>query len=96
MDSLSSQARAFEEAEHFGSTAILERQAALAQRYMDLQKPLERQKSRLAASNKLQHLFRDLEDEEVWMKERVAAASSTNVGKPVRTHAGGRGVSTVT
>lgn len=66
---------------HFDAASILERQKALVKRYEGLQSPLERQKSRLVASYQLQQLFRDLEDEEAWIKEREAAVASTNVGK---------------
>ena len=81
IDTLSSQAKAFESAKHFDAAAIVERQEALVERYQSLQSPLERQKARLAASYQLQQLFRDMEDEETWMKEREAAAASTNVGE---------------
>ena len=46
-----------------------------------LQEPVSMQKSRLEASSQLQQLFRDIEDEEAWIKEREAIATSTNVGK---------------
>lgn len=81
IDALSSQARGFEEMGHFDAASILERQKALVGRYEGLQSPLESQKSRLVASYQLQQLFRDLEDEEAWMKEREAAVASTNVGE---------------
>jgi spectrin alpha len=81
IDSLTSQAEAFEESGHFDAESIVDRQEELVERYEGLQGPLERQKTRLAASHQLQQLFRDLEDEEAWMKEREAAAGSTNIGK---------------
>ena len=81
IDTLLTQAQGFKEAGHFDSASIIERQKSLAERYEGLQGPLERQKSRLVASHQLQQLFRDLEDEEAWMKEREAAAASVNVGE---------------
>ena len=83
IDSLSSQARGFKEAGHFDAAAICTRETALVQRYEGLKSPLERQTSCLATSYQLQQLFRDLEDEEAWMKERETAATSTNVGELV-------------
>lgn len=81
IDTLSTQAEDFEQKGHFDAAAIVKRQEALVERYEKLQSPLERQKSRLVASYQLQQLFRDLEDEEAWMKEREAVATSSNVGQ---------------
>ena len=81
IDSLTSQAKGFEESGHFDAESIVQRQQELVERYEGLQGPLERQKTRLTASHQLQQLFRDLEDEEVWMKEREAVAASTNIGE---------------
>ena len=83
IDSLTAQAEAFEESGHFDAVSIVTRQEELVERYEGLQGPLERQKTRLTASHQLQQLFRDLEDEEAWMKEREAAAASTNIGESV-------------
>lgn len=83
IDSLTSQAEAFEESGHFDAVSIVTRQEELVERYEGVQGPLERQKTRLTASHQLQQLFRDLEDEEAWMKEREAAAASTNIGESV-------------
>ena len=81
IDALSTQAQGFKEAGHFDTTSIIERQRALVERYEGLQGPLKRQKARLVASHQLQQLFRDLEDEEAWMKEREAAVASVNIGE---------------
>ena len=45
------------------------------------QDPLSQQKCRLEASQQLQQFFRDVEDEEAWIKERKPVAASSNTGE---------------
>ena len=81
IESLSSQAHDFVDNGHFDAASIQQRQEELTSRYDDLQEPLKAQKLRLEASHQLQHFFRDVEDEEVWIRERDQLASSTHTGK---------------
>ena len=43
-----------------------------------MQEPLQQRKQKLADSLRLQQLFRDIEDEEAWIREKEPVASSTN------------------
>lgn len=80
IETLSSQAQDFVDNGHFDATSIQNRQDELKARYDALQEPLSAQKSRLEASHQLQQFFRDVEDEEVWIRERDQVASSTHTG----------------
>ena len=81
IDSLTSQAEDFVENGHFDAVSIQQRQQELKARYNALREPLKAQKLRLEASHQLQQFFRDVEDEEVWIRERDQLASSTHTGK---------------
>ena len=81
IDSLTSQAEDFVENGHFDAASIQQRQQEMKARYDALQEPLKAQKLRLEASHQLQQFFRDVEDEEVWIRERDQLASSTHTGE---------------
>lgn len=46
-----------------------------------MQNPLAERKAKLEASHQLQQIFREIEDEESWIREKEAAVASTNWGK---------------
>lgn len=50
-------------------------------RYEALKEPMVARKQKLADSLRLQQLFRDVEDEETWIREKEPIAASTNRGK---------------
>lgn len=50
-------------------------------RYTSLVDPLEGRKQRLRESLAVQQLFRDVEDEEAWIREKEPIVSSTNRGR---------------
>lgn len=83
IESLSTQAQEFVDNGHFDAASIRQRQRELKSRYDALQEPLNAQKLRLEASHQLQQFFRDVEDEEVWIRERDQVASSTHTGENV-------------
>jgi hypothetical protein len=56
-------------------------QVALTERYSALQRPMNIRKQRLLDSLQVQQLFRDVEDEEAWIREKEPVAASTNRGK---------------
>jgi spectrin alpha len=56
-------------------------QVALTGRYTALQRPMNIRKQRLLDSLQVQQLFRDIEDEEAWIREKEPVAASTNRGK---------------
>lgn len=53
----------------------------LCDRYSSLKKPMETRRQRLADSLLAQQLFRDVEDEEAWIREKEPVAASTNRGE---------------
>jgi len=50
-------------------------------RYAALQRPMSVRKQRLLDSLQVQQLFRDIEDEEAWIREKEPVAASTNRGE---------------
>lgn len=50
-------------------------------RYEALKEPMIARKQKLADSLRLQQLFRDVEDEETWIREKEPIAASTNRGQ---------------
>ncbi|CAF90368.1 unnamed protein product [Tetraodon nigroviridis] len=81
IDGISIQARQFQEAGHFDADNIRRKQEALALRYEALRQPMATRKQKLSDSLRLQQLFRDVEDEETWIREKEPIAASTNRGK---------------
>lgn len=49
-------------------------------RYTQLQQPTQLRKHRLMESLRVQQLFRDMEDEAAWIREKEPVAASTNRG----------------
>ncbi|XP_061836679.1 spectrin alpha chain, non-erythrocytic 1 isoform X1 [Nerophis lumbriciformis] len=81
IDGIIIQARQFQEAGHFDADNIQKKQDALVVRYEALREPMAARKQKLADSLRLQQLFRDVEDEETWIREKEPIAASTNRGK---------------
>ncbi|XP_077779120.1 spectrin alpha chain, non-erythrocytic 1-like [Podarcis muralis] len=81
IDGIAIQARQFQEAGHFDAGNIRKKQEALGARYQALRDPMAARKQKLADSLRLQQLFRDVEDEETWIREKEPIAASTNRGK---------------
>lgn len=50
-------------------------------RYQALREPMAARKQKLSDSLRLQQLFRDVEDEETWIREKEPIAASTNRGE---------------
>lgn len=50
-------------------------------RYEGLREPMAARKQKLSDSLRLQQLFRDVEDEETWIREKEPIAASTNRGR---------------
>ncbi|KAJ8388746.1 hypothetical protein AAFF_G00129790 [Aldrovandia affinis] len=81
IDGITIQARQFQEAGHFDADNIRKKQEALVARYEALKDPMSARKQKLSDSLRLQQLFRDVEDEETWIREKEPIAASTNRGK---------------
>nr|CAD7598155.1 unnamed protein product [Timema genevievae] len=71
----------FVERGHFDADNIKSKEAALTDRYTALQRPMNIRKQRLLDSLQVQQLFRDIEDEEAWIREKEPVAASTNRGR---------------
>ncbi|KAM8933889.1 spectrin alpha chain, non-erythrocytic 1 isoform 4-T4 [Pelodytes ibericus] len=81
IDGITIQARQFQDAGHFDADNIRKKQEALVGRYEALKEPMVARKQKLSDSLRLQQLFRDIEDEETWIREKEPIAASTNRGK---------------
>lgn len=71
----------FIERGHFDADNIGSKQNALTDRYAALQRPMAVRKQRLLDSLQVQQLFRDIEDEEAWIREKEPIAASNNRGR---------------
>ncbi|KAL1139006.1 hypothetical protein AAG570_009067 [Ranatra chinensis] len=71
----------FVERGHFDADNIKSKQDAVTERYAALQKPMSIRKQKLMDSLRVQQLFRDIEDEEAWIREKEPVAASTNRGR---------------
>lgn len=80
IDGITIQAKQFQEAGHFDADNIRKKQEAMVARYEALKEPMAARKQKLSDSLRLQQLFRDVEDEETWIREKEPIASSTNRG----------------
>ncbi|CAH8449862.1 unnamed protein product [Heterobilharzia americana] len=81
IDAFKAQADTFAAEGHFDAPIIQEKQRQLSQRYNDLQIPLNQRREKLRDAYKLHQFFRDVEDEEDWIREKEPVAGSTNVGR---------------
>ena len=71
----------FVEGGHFDADNIRNKESALSRRYAALAAPMAERKQRLSDSSHVQQLFRDLEDEAAWIREKEPVAASMNRGR---------------
>ncbi|XP_077298885.1 alpha spectrin [Arctopsyche grandis] len=81
IEGVQSAAEQFAERGHFDSETIQRKRNILITRYTALEKPMSIRKQRLLDSLQAQQLFRDLEDEAAWIREKEPVAASTNRGR---------------
>ena len=81
IEGIKSAASHFIERGHFDSDNIEHKQKILTDRYAALQVPMAVRKQRLLDSLQVQQLYRDIEDEEAWIREKEPVAASTNRGE---------------
>ena len=74
-------AEQFSQTGHFDAETIVSKQVNLNERYSHLMDPLDLRKQRLTESLAVQQLFRDVEDEEAWIREKEPIVSSNNRGR---------------
>ena len=63
---------------HFDAENIKAKHAALNDRYDALLKPMSARKQKLVDSLAVQQVFRDIEDEEAWIREKEPIITSSN------------------
>ncbi|XP_049884519.1 spectrin alpha chain isoform X2 [Pectinophora gossypiella] len=81
IDAIRAQAEQFIERGHFDADNIRAKRDALVARYAALDKPMAIRKRRLLDSLQAQQLFRDLDDEAAWIREKEPIIASTNRGR---------------
>ena len=81
IDAVNAQADAFVAAKHFDSENIKLKQNNINVRYRDLQQLAVDRAGKLEESQKAHRIFRDIDDEESWIKEKQRISSSTDYGK---------------
>ena len=74
-------AEQFNQTGHFDADNIVAKQVNLTERYSSLLDPLGKRKNRLMESLAVQQLFRDVEDEEAWIREKEPIVASNNRGR---------------
>jgi len=80
IDGITQAADEFVDKGHFDAENIKEKQKQLLDRYEALQDPMQARRIKLRDALRLQQFFRDVEDEEDWIREKEPIASSTNRG----------------
>ena len=80
IDAVGQQGRHFQDIGHFDATTIRRKEEALLSRYANLREPLHHRNNKLAESLRGHQLFRDIEDELAWIREKEQIAGSTNRG----------------
>ncbi|CAH0405710.1 unnamed protein product [Chilo suppressalis] len=81
IEAIRSQAEQFIDRGHFDADNIRAKRDALVGRYSALDKPMAIRKRRLLDSLQAQQLFRDLDDEAAWIREKEPIIASTNRGR---------------
>ncbi len=80
VDGIVQSAATFVESGHFDKDNIEAKQVQLVERYRNLQEPMGQRKNKLRDAIRLQQFYRDMEDEEDWIREKEPIAASTNRG----------------
>ncbi len=80
IDAIAVQAKEFVAAGNFQADTITVQQRQLAQSYAALSAPSAIRRKKLDDALKLQQFFRDVDDEEAWIRDKVPVASSFNYG----------------
>ena len=81
IDGIMQAADKFKDSGHFDSDTIVAKSVTLVERYRSLSEPVNAKRQKLGDALRLQQLFRDVEDEEDWIREKEPIAASTNRGR---------------
>ena len=80
IDAVAAQAKEFVSAGNFQAERIASQQKQLTAAYAALADPALTRRKKLEDALKLQQFFRDVDDEEAWIRDKVPVASSYNYG----------------
>jgi len=80
IDSTAQAADQFVAAGHFDADNIKAKQVQLAERFRALNDPMQARRQKLRDALRLQQFYRDVEDEEDWIREKEPIAASANRG----------------
>nr|CDS29622.1 Spectrin alpha actinin [Hymenolepis microstoma] len=75
------QVEAFKHEGHYDAPILEEKQQQVMTRYNALAEPLKKKRARLDDAYRLHQFYRDVEDEEDWIREKEPVAASNNVGR---------------
>ena len=81
VDGIVNAADQFMERGHFDADNIKAKQVVVLERYNNLFSPVKNRKDKLSDALRLQQFYRDVEDEEDWIREKEPIAASTNRGQ---------------
>jgi len=79
--SLQSQCEHFKEIKHFDTVRITETTTIIVERFERVKVLAETRKTKLVASVTLHQFYRDIDDQESWIREKTLLASSQDFGK---------------
>jgi spectrin alpha len=80
IDAIAQAADQFVAAGHFDADNIKAKQLQLADRFKALHEPMQARRQKLRDALRLQQFYRDVEDEEDWIREKEPIAASANRG----------------
>ncbi|CDI97721.1 Spectrin alpha actinin [Echinococcus multilocularis] len=75
------QVEKFKQEGHYDAPILEQKQQQVMARYEALAKPLKSKRARLDDAYRLHQFYRDVEDEEDWIREKEPVAASNNVGR---------------
>lgn len=75
------QVEKFKAEQHFDAPILEQKQQQVMARYSALTDPLKTKRARLDDAYKLHQFYRDVEDEEDWIREKEPVAGSSNLGE---------------
>uniref|UniRef100_A0A8B9PGF4 Calponin-homology (CH) domain-containing protein n=1 Tax=Apteryx owenii TaxID=8824 RepID=A0A8B9PGF4_APTOW len=78
-------AQEFQQEKHFLANELEDRVDQLVQRYKSLRDPLQERRGSLEASRLQYQLFRDVDEELAWVREKLPVASSRDYGQSLAT-----------
>ena len=81
VESVSAAADSFVQSGHFDADAISAKCKSIVSRYEAVKAQSVERRTKLVDSHRLQQVFRDIDDEEAWIRERERIASSNDFGK---------------